>query len=693
MSGQSREADPGNHPHGGGDRRGRSGRRSGFGAALAGVMVAGLVSAPPVAGTSPGVVPGSVPQFVAAAPAGPPSVLVPMAKKKKRPRVAFTSKKRLVVDIDPDLRGKKNWKFKLQRKSKGKWRKVGIYRTRGKSEIRKLKVKKGKYRVKVYARPGYRAKTTKAYRFIPTSPVPPPAPPTPTPDTTAPGVVGGLAVVGRTATSISLAWTNPADPDLAAVIVRRAAGNTAPATPTAGAAVALASATAASVTDAGLPVDAPQSYAVFTRDATGNTSSGVPLTTRTLGPSVMDTTRVSVRSNGDQANSPSYDPAISADGRWITYHSDATNLVGGDTNTAHDVFLFDQSSGTTRRVSVRSDGGQATGHSYEPAISADGRWIAYSSDATNLVANDTNGAADVFLFDRDTGTTQRVSVRSDGAQAIGGYSMEPAISSDGRWITYRSEATNLVANDTNGVADVFLFDRATGTTRRVSVQSNGAQANDYSYLPAISADGLWITYHSRATNLVSNDTNSEYDVFLFARATGTTRRVSVRSNGAQATGPSFAPAISADGRWITYSSEATDLVDNDTNGVQDVFLFDRDTGVTRRVSVDSNGSQATGGRSSEPAISADGRWITYYSYAVNLVDNDTNGEFDVFLFDQQTELTRRVSVHTNGSQATLSSVNPAISAHGQWISYISDAANLVANDTNGVADVLLTRMW
>ncbi len=457
--------------------------------------------------------------------------------------------------------------------------------------------------------------------------------------------------------------------------------------------MALASATAASVTDAGLPVDARQSYAVFTRDTTGNTSPGVPLTTRTLGPSVKDTTRVSVRSNGDQANGFSYDPAISEDGRWITYHSDAANLVGGDTNTAHDVFLFDRTNGVTQRVSVRSDGGQATGHSYEPAISADGRWITYSSDATNLVDGDTNGAADVFLFDCNTGTTQRVSVRSNGAQATGGYSMEPAISADGRWITYRSEATNLVTNDTNGAADVFLFDRNTGTTQRVSIHSNGAQANDYSYRPAISADGRWITYHSRATNLVANDTNSEYDVFLFDRNTGTTQRVSIHSNGAQATGPSFAPVISADGRWITYSSEATNLVANDTNAAPDVFLFDRDTGTTQRVSVHSNGSQATGGRSSEPAISADGRWITYYSYATNLVDNDTNGEFDVFLFDLQTELTRRVSVHSNGSQATLSSTNPAVSAHGRWISYTSDAANLVANDTNSQTDVFLARMW
>ncbi len=704
MSGQPRAADPGNHPHSVGDRRGRRGRRSGFGAVLAGVMVAGMVSAPPVVGTSPGV-PGSVPQFVAAAPAGPPTVVVPMAKKKKRPRVAFTSKKRLVVNIDPDLRGKKNWKFKLQRKSKGKWRKVGIYRTRGKSEIRKLKVKKGTYRVKVYARPGYRSKTTKAYRFTPTTPIPPPTlppstpppttppPPTPLPtsplpDTTAPGVVTGLAVVDRTATSISLAWTNPADADLAEVIVRRATGDIAPAAPTDGSAVTLTSPTANSVTDTGLPVDTPHVYSVFTRDATGNTSPGVPLTTRTLEPAVVATTRVSVHGNGE-ATGDSYDPAVSADGRWITYTSFAANLVDNDTNNEIDVFLVDRGTGLTQRVSVRSDGAQANDGSYMPAISADGRWITYDSWATNLVDNDTNGANDVFLFDRGTGLTQRVSVRSNGDQATGGGSRGPAISADGRWITYTSFATNLVDNDTNTEDDVFLFDRDTGRTQQVSVDGSGQAAGG----AAISADGRWVAYASGATNLVDNDTNNTTDVFLFDRVTGSTQRVSVRSNGDQATGGvSYDPEISADGRWITYLSRATNLVDNDTNNTSDVFLFDRDTGRTQRVSVHSSGSQANA-YSRDPVISGDGRWITYYSWATNLVGNDTNGEHDVFLFDRDTGRTQRVSVDSNGAQTDFGSTSPAISADGQWITYSSDATNLVDNDTNNATDVFLTRMW
>ena len=283
-----------------------SGVRSGFVALLAGVVVAGMVSVPPVAGTGVGLV-GSAPQVTTVAPASRSAVVVPMAKKKQRPTVVFTSTLKLVVDVNPDLRGSKYWKVKLQRKSGNKWRTVGIYRTHGATETRAFGVKAGTYRVKVYAparvpvgdHPGLPVHPHPADHA--TVPPTPPVAPVP-PDTTAPGVVTGLAVVGRTATSITLAWTNPADPDLAAVIVRRAVGGTAPATPGDGVAVGLTSATAASVTDTGLAVDTGYAYAVFTRDTTGNTSAGVPLVTRTLGPAVMSTTRVSVRSDGGQAS-------------------------------------------------------------------------------------------------------------------------------------------------------------------------------------------------------------------------------------------------------------------------------------------------------------------------------------------------------------------------------------------------------
>ncbi len=222
------------------------------------------------------------------------------------------------------------------------------------------------------------------------------------------------------------------------------------------------------------------------------------------------TTRVSVDSAGGQANdfsgaapSISVDTSISADGRFVVFQSDATNLVAGDTNGASDVFVHDRQTGTTTRVSVDSAGHEATGlypASGDPAISADGRFVAFDSNATNLVAGDTNSAYDIFVHDRQTGTTTRVSVDSAGNQANG---YDPSLSADGRFVAFTSGASNLVAGDTNGASDVFVHDRQTGTTTRVSVDSAGWQAYSFSHLPSISADGRFVAFASNATNLVA----------------------------------------------------------------------------------------------------------------------------------------------------------------------------------------------
>jgi Tol biopolymer transport system component len=281
---------------------------------------------------------------------------------------------------------------------------------------------------------------------------------------------------------------------------------------------------------------------------------------------------VSVRSNGDQANGASSSPSISADGRYVVFTSDATNLVPGDTNGVGGVFVRDRSTGTTSMVSLRSDGDQSNAGGYDPSISADGRYVVFTSLATNLVPGDTNGKADVFVHDRSTGTTSRVSVRSNGDQANNRRSDEPSISADGRYVAFVSGAANLVRGDTNGKADVFVHDRQTGTTSRVSVRSNGDQVNWPSLDPSISAHGRYVAFRSGAANLVPGDTNGKADVFVHDRQTGTTRRVSVRSNGDQANGYSHAPSISADGRYVAFHSYATNLVSSDTNGMPDVFV-------------------------------------------------------------------------------------------------------------------------
>src|SRR5437660_5099931 len=239
------------------------------------------------------------------------------------------------------------------------------------------------------------------------------------------------------------------------------------------------------------------------------------------------TVRVSVASDGTEGNDVSLGSALSADGRFVAFDSAATDLVAGDTNLVSDVFVHDRQTGTTERVSVASDGAQGNGSSgllsfaFPPGLSADGRFVAFVSFATNLVAGDTNGATDVFVHDRQTGTTERVSVASDGTQgnaASAGF----ALSADGRFVAFHSTATNLVAGDTNGATDVFVHDRQTGTTERVSVDSDGTQGNGPSAGAALSADGGLVAFHGTATNLVAGDANGAYDVFVHDRAVSTT---------------------------------------------------------------------------------------------------------------------------------------------------------------------------
>lgn len=255
-------------------------------------------------------------------------------------------------------------------------------------------------------------------------------------------------------------------------------------------------------------------------------------------------TRVSVDSNGAQANNYSKSPAISANGRFVAFRSNASNLVIGDTNATEDVFVRDHLVGATTRVSVDSSGVEANGYSGSPAISSDGQFIAFPSYASNLVSGDTNGMIDIFVYDRQTSVTMRVSVDSNGSEANGNsseYYLD--ISAYGRYVAFQSDASNLVSEDTNGVADVFVHDRQTGETIRISVNSSGVQADQRSDNPTISSDGRYIAFNSNATNLVSGDTNGVGDIFVHDRQTGGTIRISVSSSGGQADGLSRNPSI------------------------------------------------------------------------------------------------------------------------------------------------------
>jgi Tol biopolymer transport system component len=483
-----------------------------------------------------------------------------------------------------------------------------------------------------------------------------------------------------TGSSISLSWTAPAS-----------GGAPTSYTIEAGSAPGLANlatvATGSTATTFNAPGVASGTYYVRVR-ATNATGASGPSNEVILqvGPPAGSTARVSVTSDGTQANGMSSLPVVSADGRYVAFMSGASNLVAGDTNGYEDIFVRDRLSGVTTRASVATDGTQASDTCYSPAISADGRYVAFHSYSGTLVPGDTNGTSDIFVRDRNANTTTRVSVRSDGDQVYS-WSLQPSISGDGRYVAFVSSAPNLVDDDTNGVADVFVHDRNTGATTRVSVTSDGSGANDQSNLVRISANGKYVAFVSYASNLVPDDTNGQPDVFVHDRDTGATTRVSVASDGAQGSGGgAYDLAISADGRYVAFSSSASNLVAGDTNDMSDVFVHDRGTGATTRVSVTSNGVQANGS-SVAPAISADGGFVAFESNADNLVPGKTGGLADVFLHRRAAGMTVRVSVATSGVQGNGDSEYPSLSADGQYVAFASAATNLVTGDTNGQKDI------
>lgn len=401
------------------------------------------------------------------------------------------------------------------------------------------------------------------------------------------------------------------------------------------------------------------------------------------------TERVSVSSSGEQGNGssgPFAEPCISPDGRFVAFTSFASNLVPEDTNGTQDIFVFDRQTRTIERVSVSSSGEQGYSESTGSAsISADGRFVAFDSTASNLVPGDNNGTTDVFVRDRQNGTTERVSISSSGKKG-NSYSVSPSIRADGRLVAFGSNSSNLVTGDTNGTQDIFVRDRQAGITERVSISSSGEQANDWSYAASISADGRYVAFTSYASNLVSGDSNGTRDVFVRDLQAGTTECVSVSSAGKQGNRYSESPSISADGRFVAFTSDASNLASDDSNGTQDVFVHDRQTGTTERVSVSSSSEQGNDG-SFSPSISWDGRFVGFSSDATNFVPGGIAE--DVFVHDRQTGSTERESVSSSGQSGNYFSFDPSISADGRYVAFGSDATNLVPDDTNGTFDVFV----
>ena len=402
--------------------------------------------------------------------------------------------------------------------------------------------------------------------------------------------------------------------------------------------------------------------------------------------------RVSVSSDEVEANGDSFIPAhdgVSADGRLVVFESYATNLVPADGNGLRDVFVRDRLLGTTTRVSEAWSGGDATGESLYPSISEDGRWIAFSSDAPDLVDDDTNAAQDVFVFDRQSGLVSRVSMGWDGSEG-NGDSRTPSISGDGRLVAFRSGATNIVPGSMTVSKSIYVCDRQTGDNELVSERWDGSQESGGSYYPYIAANGRHVAFISNSTDLVSFDDNGVNDSFIRDLDLGVTTMIGVNMDGEAGNSNTGGFGISADGRYAGILSNATDLLPpgEDSNAVQDAFIRDFDLGVTERLSVSSSGDQANDD-SGPITLDGTGRYAAFQSDATNLVDGDSNVATDIFGHDRVTGITTLLTITAAGAQSNDNSVDPTLSADGCFVVFKSVATNLVPDDTNGFQDVFV----
>ena len=418
-------------------------------------------------------------------------------------------------------------------------------------------------------------------------------------------------------------------------------------------------------------------------------------------------TLVSADSGGTVGNAGSDTPAISAGGEYVVFESTASNLVSNDTNGVSDIFGRSQADGSIFRISVDSSLNQATGPSYDPALSTDGTIVAYASSATNLVANDTNGHEDIFAWNSNTSAVTLISVDSNGNQG-NDDSVGVVANVDGTQFAFTSRATNLAANpNANGFTwDVFFRDVNAGTTIRMSADGNGNAGNGASYQPAFDPAGPAVAFTTEATNILTPsglfDFNNASDVVLFQSLNGGNVvnyiLVSQSTEGWQANAKSAAPAVSANSKFVVFESWATNLVTGlAVDGTTPhIYLRDVQNGFTELV------DEAVGGGASNtltgsfsPHISSDGRFVSFWSDASNLVANDTNNGFDVFVVDRLNHTTRLMSVDQNGAEVANQNFVAAdpFSARGVVISYdgkfvaFDDSQSLVTTDTNGAQDV------
>ena len=392
---------------------------------------------------------------------------------------------------------------------------------------------------------------------------------------------------------------------------------------------------------------------------------------------------------GQGFNNASDFAALSADGTWLVFQTEASNSFLSDSNGWVDIWRQNRADGTLQRVSLTGAGTAPDGASFGAAISADGRHIAFTSIAANMQPEDMNGMADIFRRDMETGALLLISINSDG-RAGNNVSFGATITGDGSKLAFLSAASDLVTTDTNNAIDVFLRDLSANSMRLVSTAADGGQGNAGALnRPALSADGRFVAFDSLASNLLADDSNGRDDVFLKDMLTGAVTRASTAADGTQQNGGfqgTLRPVISADGRYVAFASSASNLVAGDTNGAIDVFRRDMLTGAIERVSITAGGVQ--GQRDSlDASISADGRFIAFTSLAPDFAADDRPASADIFLKDMQTGALMLLSRNLSGVPGLGESVNAAISADGLRIAFASTVGDLVAGDANAWQDI------
>ena len=402
-------------------------------------------------------------------------------------------------------------------------------------------------------------------------------------------------------------------------------------------------------------------------------------------PGVLE--RVSVASDGTETDGYAAYPSISDDGRFVVFDSQASALVPGDTNELNDIFVHDRVTRRTELVSVSSDEVQTESPAYLARIDPSGRFVLFQSGSTKL-APGASGFGSVFLRDLREGTTELVSMNSD-EEAANSLSFPGNITPDGRFVSFQSFASNLAPGDTNDKVDVFVRDRLEGTTTRVSLRADGKERVGDSSSPSLSDDGQYVAY----TALVGtqgedrSDFIDEMQVFWHDRETGDVRLISVATDGTRGNAFSSSPQASADGRYVAFQSQASNLVPGDGNRAQDIFVHDTETRTTRRISVTSAGEESNG-RSYGPILSGDGRYLAFGTEATNLSPGDTNGRKDAYVHDLATGVTERVSLDSAGQQPPSNSEDVFVSAGGRYVAFANYSA-LVPEDQNDARDVFV----